>query len=64
MKEIDLDIWFFNLPACLQSEITGIVIDEDNATTYDYEVFDDAVAEWWDNLDFDRKMDVYNDGMA
>lgn len=59
MKEIELDEWFFNLSACWQSEITGITIDEDTATTYDYEVFDDAVAEWWDELLYEEKRYIY-----
>ncbi len=64
MKEIELDEWFFNLSACWQSEITGIMIDEDTATTYDYEVFDDAVAEWWDGLDYEDKLEIYQNGYA
>ncbi len=64
MKEIELDEWFFNLSACWQSEITGIMIDEDTATTYDFEVFDDAVAEWWDGLDYEDKLEIYQNGYA
>ena len=63
MKEIELDEWFFNLPAYWQSEITGIAIDEDTATTYNYEMFDDAAAEWWDNLDYEEKQEIYNNEM-
>lgn len=64
MKEMELDEWFFNLSACWQSEITGITIDEDTATTYDYEVFDDAVAEWWNSLDYEGKLEIYQNGYA
>lgn len=67
MKKIDideLDRWFFDLPACWQSEITGIPFDEDGASTYDYEVFDDAVTEWWDSLDYEDKLEVYQEGYA
>ena len=53
MSEIELDEWFFNLPFCLQEEITGIKFMRD------YELFDDSVAEWWDNHDYDEKLDIY-----
>ena len=55
MKEIDLDIWFYDLPACWQEEITGI-----NLSHYgDYEFFDNAVSEWWDCLDYNEKLAIY-----
>lgn len=59
MKEIELDNWFFNLSACCQSGITGIAINEHTATDADYERFDDAVADWWDSLDYEDKLSVY-----
>jgi hypothetical protein len=61
MKEIDLDIWFFNLPACVQSELTGITIDEDTATETDYVRFDLAVTDWWDSHDFQEKLQIRYD---
>ena len=59
MKEIDLDNWFFCLPACHQMDITGIYINEDTATDETYDVFDDAVADWWDGLDYEDKQTIY-----
>ena len=59
MEEILLDLWFFNLPACWQSKITGIFIDENEVTDADYEEFDGAVADWWDSHDYEEKLDVY-----
>ena len=63
MKEIELDIWFYNLPAVWQEEITGIKLtdysaneDEENP---DYEYFDNAVADWWDSHDYDEKLAIY-----
>ena len=61
MKEIDLDNWFFNLPACAQSELTGITIDEDTATETDYVRFDLAVTDWWDSRDFQEKLQIRYD---
>lgn len=61
MKELDLDNWFFNLPACAQSELTGITIDEDTATETDYVRFDLAVTDWWDNHDFQEKLQIRYD---
>jgi hypothetical protein len=61
MKEIDLDNWFFNLPACAQSELTGIIIDEDTATETDYVRFDLAVTDWWDGHDFQEKLQIRYD---
>ena len=68
LKEIELDVWFFNLPAQWQEEITGIklsdygVTDENNGT-YEadpyYEFFDNAVAGWWDNLNYEKKLSIY-----
>lgn len=67
MKEIELDIWFYNLPASWQEEITGISrshygVDAD-AETYDddicYEYFDNAVAGWWDDQDYETKVAIY-----
>ena len=68
MKEIDLDIWFYNLPARHQEEITGIslshygVTDEiDGTYTADpcYEYFDNAVADWWNELLYEEKLFIY-----
>ena len=78
MKEIDLDEWFFNLSAGWQEEISGIklsdywVTDENDGTyedddpyyDYYYEAFDDAVAEWWYSLDYERKLEIYQNGYA
>jgi hypothetical protein len=59
MKEIDIDNWFFNLPACVQSELTGIIIDEDTAIDETYDAFDNAVADWWDGHDYAEKLAIY-----
>lgn len=59
MKEIELDSWFFSLPACAQMDITGIYMDEDTATTSDYIRFDLAVADWWDKLFYEEKWYIY-----
>jgi hypothetical protein len=59
MKEIELDNWFFNLPACQQMDITGIRFNENTATDATYEKFDDAVTDWWDELDYEGKMLIY-----
>ena len=68
MKELDLDNWFFSLPAGWQEEITGIKLSEygitvDNDGTYEvdpyYEAFDNAVADWWDELDYEEKRYIY-----
>ena len=59
MKEIELDDWFFSLPVCWQMDITAICINEDFATDADYEEFDNAVAEWWDDLDYEDKLAIY-----
>ena len=74
MKEIELDVWFYNLPAGWQEEISGIklsdywVTDENDGTyedddpyyDYYYEFFDNAVSYWWDCLDYDEKLAIYN----
>lgn len=59
MKEYELDNWFFDLPACLMKEITGIPFNEDNATDNDYEDFENAAAMWWDCLDYEDKLSIY-----
>jgi len=59
MKQYELDDWFFDLPACQQMDITGIFINEDAATDTDYERFDLAVTDWWDNLDYYDKLAIY-----
>jgi hypothetical protein len=59
MKEIDIDNWFFNLPACVQSELTGIYFNEDTATETDYDRFDLAVTDWWDGHDYAEKLAIY-----
>lgn len=59
MKEVELDNWFFNLPVSWQMEITAIYINEDVATDVDYDKFDRAVEEWWDDLDYEDKLAIY-----
>ena len=63
MREIELDIWFYDLPASWQEEITGISLTDYNATDDpqdpDYEYFDNAVADWWDSHDYDGKLAIY-----
>ena len=68
MKEIELDIWFYDLPAGWQEEITGIKLSDygvtdENDGTYEadpcYEFFDNAVSYWWDCLDYDEKLAIY-----
>lgn len=59
MKEIELDDWFFNLPACWQMDITAIYMNEDVASDADYERFDNAVTEWWDDLSYEEKLYIY-----
>lgn len=63
MKEIELDIWFYDLPAAWQEEITGINLTDYSATDDpkdpDYEYFDNAVANWWDELDYADKLAIY-----
>lgn len=61
MKEIDLDNWFFNLPACIQSELADIAIDEDTATETEYARFDSAVTDWWDSHNFQEKLQIRYD---
>lgn len=59
MKQYELDDWFFDLPACQQMDITGIFINEDEATDVDYELFDNAVGDWWYSLTYEEKRDIY-----
>ena len=59
MNAIELDDWFFNLPACWQMDITGIYINEDLATDATYEKFDNAVADWWDDHSYEEKLYIY-----
>lgn len=59
MSEIELDNWFFSLPACAQMDITGIYMYEDTATATDYDRFDLAVADWWDDLFYFEKEYIY-----
>ena len=61
MSEIELDMWFFSLPACAQSELTGITINEDTATENDYVKFDLAITDWWDSHDFQEKLQIRYD---
>lgn len=59
MKEIELDDWFFCLPAGHQMDITGIYFNEDTAIDETYDAFDNAVADWWDSHDYDEKLAIY-----
>ena len=59
MKEIELDDWFFSLPAFWQMDITGIHYDLENAIDETYEAFDNEVAEWWDGLMYEEKLYIY-----
>lgn len=59
MTKVELDDWFFNLPVCWQMDIAAIYINEDVATDADYEKFDRAVEEWWDDLDYEDKLAIY-----
>lgn len=63
MREIELDLWFYDLPASWQEEITGISLADYDATDDpqdpDYEYFDNAVADWWDSHDYDGKLAIY-----
>ena len=58
MKESALDDWFFNLDASWQMDITGIYMNEDTATDADYERFDNAVAQWWDEHSYEEKLAI------
>lgn len=59
MNAIELDDWFFNLPARWQMDITGIYMNEDLATDITYERFDNAVTEWWDSHSYEEKLCIY-----
>jgi hypothetical protein len=59
MEELDFDQWFFCLPACQQMDITGIYFNEDTAIDETYDAFDNAVADWWDELDYEDKRYIY-----
>ena len=59
MTKAELDDWFFNLPVGWQMEITAIYINEDVATDADYDKFDRAVEEWWDDLDYEDQLAIY-----
>lgn len=59
MTKVELDNWFFNLPAAQQMDITAIYINEDVATDADYDKFDRAVEEWWDDLDYEDQLAIY-----
>lgn len=59
MSDIELDMWFFSLPACAQMDITGIYMNEDAATETDYVKFDLAITDWWDALDYNEKTAIY-----
>jgi hypothetical protein len=59
MTKAELDDWFFSLPVCWQMDITAIYINEDVATDVDYEKFDRAVEEWWDDLDYEDQLAIY-----
>jgi hypothetical protein len=59
IPEFNIDSWFFNEPACSQSDISGIIFNEEYADDDDYERFDDAVVEWWDSLTYEEKLDIY-----
>lgn len=57
MNETELDDWFFDLPYYWQSDITGIYSHP--ITDADYERFDNAVADWWDDLSYEEKLCIY-----
>jgi hypothetical protein len=59
MTNIELDDWFFNLPAYEQMEITGIHFNEDTATDATYEKYDGLFADWWDDHDYEEKLSLY-----
>ena len=68
MKETELDDWFFNLEAGWQEEITkilrkdyGITEETDGTEECDlfYEMYDSAVADWWDGLNYRVKALIY-----
>lgn len=59
MNEIELDNWFFNLPADWQSDITKVPIDMDTATDAVYEKFDSAMEDWWDSHTYEEKLAIY-----
>jgi len=59
IPEFNIDSWFFNEPACSQSDISGILFNEEYANDADYEKFDNAVAEWWDGLTYEEKLAIY-----
>ena len=40
-------------------DITGIYFNEDTAIDETYEAFDNAVADWWDELDYEDKRYIY-----
>lgn len=70
MKEIDLDLWFYDLPADWQEEISGITrehygITEENDGTPEadvcYEFFDNAVGDWWDTHTYEEKLAIYQE---
>ena len=59
IPEFNIDSWFFNEPACSQSDISGILFNEEYATETDYVRFDLAVVDWWDSLDYTEKLAIY-----
>jgi len=61
MTSIQLDDWFFNLPAYVQMEITGIHFNEDTATDATYEKYDGLFADWWDGHDYKEKLKIFYD---
>ena len=69
MEELDLDNWFFCLPADWQEKITGIkrgdygITDEiDGTPKCDrfYEKYDNAVSDWWYDLVCEEKQYIYD----
>ena len=40
-------------------DITGIYFNEDTAIDETYDAFDNDVADWWDELDYEDKQRIY-----
>lgn len=51
----DAEDWFEDAPTAMREDISGLKLSDYE----DEEEFDDAVQEWWDGLDDEKKVEIY-----
>lgn len=52
----DAENWFEDAPTAMREDISGLKLSDYE----DEEEFDDAVQDWWDDLDDETKVEIYN----